>query len=144
MDWMPGGEWGFKNMVEQQAIKPPSSLTLTSQDVEDRLADARGQHVQLKEKAVSSHVNYWDSQRKGKYEHWRFEQGWDIGFNDAMAFFAMRSSQGTSGADKIGMLDMWCLKRMREYHHGQNENFLWEFEHGLRQGINNFYECASV
>jgi hypothetical protein len=139
---MPGGEWGFKQMNEQHNLCVPASLTLSSADVKSRIAQAQAQKPQRKQKTVSAHCTYWDATYPGTYEHWRFEQGWDLGFNDAVTFFAMRSQHGRDGGDKIGMLDLWCLKRLRES--GQSGSFVWEFEPGLRQGIRDFWECVGV
>ncbi|WPG98301.1 glycoside hydrolase [Acrodontium crateriforme] len=142
MDWMPGGEWGFKNMTEKGAITPPQSLSLSSQEVQSRTQHAQGQAQDQKQKTVSAHVHYWDSNHPGQYEHWRFEQGWDVGFNDAAAFFTSRSQNGQNGGDKIGMLDLWVLKRLKES--GQSGKCMWEFEQGLRQGLRDFYGLAGI
>jgi aryl-phospho-beta-D-glucosidase BglC (GH1 family) len=140
MDWMPGGEWGYQQMNEQRDLCIPPSLVLSTAEVRNRVNQAQAQKAQRKNKTVSAHSTYWDTNYPGTYEHWRFEQGWDIGFNDALAFFDMRGQHGHEGGDKIGMLDLWCLKRLRES--GQTGNFVWEFEQGLRQGIRDF--CESV
>ena len=142
MDWMPGGEWGFRQMTDQHAITPPASLTLAVDEVRSRMSNAKAQQAQRKQSTVSSHCHYWDTTYPGHYEHWRFEQGWDLGFGDAIGFFGMRSQRGFQGADKIGMLDLWCLKRLRET--GQTGGLVWEFEHGLRQGVRDFYDCVGV
>jgi aryl-phospho-beta-D-glucosidase BglC (GH1 family) len=142
MDWMPGGEWGFKNMVEKGAITAPVALTLEASDVQNRLANAQSQQQERKNATVSGHCNYWDSKHPGEYEHWRFEQGWDVGFNDALSFFGSRSDRNLPGAETIGMLDLWVLKRLRES--GQGGKFVWEFEQGLRQGIRDFQQSVGV
>lgn len=142
MDWMPGGEWGFRQMTEAHAITPPHSLSLSSSDVQQRSQHAQQQQQQCKQNTVGSHCQYWDSQHPGTYEHWRFEQGWELGWNDSMAFFAMRGQSGHEGADRIGMLDLWCLKRLRES--GQGGKFAWEFEQGFRQGVRDFGQCVGV
>ncbi|KAK3073948.1 Glucan 1,3-beta-glucosidase 3 [Teratosphaeriaceae sp. CCFEE 6253] len=142
MDWMPGGEWGFKQMTDGHAIVPPPSLTLSNGDVQQRLQGAQSQQQQRKQSTVGAHVNYWDNTHPGQYEHWRFEAGWDVGFHDAMAFFGTRSQGGLAGGDKIGMLDLWVLKRLRES--GQSGKFMWEYEQGLRQGVKDFYGCAGI
>lgn len=142
MDWMPGGEWGFKQMTEQHAIIPPASLTLEIHDLQQRISQAQSQRDHLRGSSWGSHCQYWDSSHPGEYEHDRFVQGWDVGFSDAMVFFGMRSQHDFSGADKIGMLDMWVLKRLRES--GQAGKFVWEYEQGLRQGIRDFYQAAGV
>ena len=142
MDWMPGGEWGFKQMDEQRNITAPTSLTLAIPDVRNRANNARSQQAQRKQTASQTHSRYWDTSHPGPYEHWRFEYGWDLAFNDALAFFEYRSQKGLCGGDKIGLLDSWCWKRLRES--GQSGQFLWEFEQGMRQGVKDFCECAGV
>ncbi|KAK0322070.1 Glucan 1,3-beta-glucosidase 3 [Friedmanniomyces endolithicus] len=142
MDWMEGGEWGFKQMTNSQAIVPPQSLTLSAGDVQQRIQHAQSQQQQRKQETVGAHTHYWDTSHPGQYEHWRFEQGWDVGFQDAIIFFGMRSQGGVDGGDKIGMMDLWCLKRLRES--GQGGKLVWEFEQGLRQGVRDFYGCAGV
>lgn len=142
MDWMPGGEWGFRQMTEARAIVPPASLTLPRDEVEKRVSSAQSQLQDRRARTVGGHRQYWDGQHPGNYEHWRFEQGWDVGFNDAMQFFGMRGQHGLDGADGIGMLDLWCLKRIRES--GQGGGFVWEFEQGLRQGVRDFGEAVGT
>ena len=142
MDWMPGGEWGFRNETEQHAVTPSASLMLSAADVRSRIAQAQAQAQQRKQSTVSAHCSYWDTTYPGHYEHWRFDQGWDLGFRDATAFFGMRAQSGQDGGDKIGFLDLWCLKRLRES--GQTGSFAWEFEQGLRQGVRDLYECVGV
>lgn len=143
MDWMPGGEWGVKQMTEQQAITPPASLMLSVADIRDRVAQAQSQKDHRKGTTFGAHCQYWDTTYPGHYEHWRFEQGFEVGFQDALAFFAMRSQQGHDGGDKIGMMELWCLKRLRESGSG-GAACAWEYEHGLKEGIRDFYECVGI
>lgn len=142
MDWMPGGEWGFKQMTEQHALISPPALTLTIQEIQARISTAQAEMNLHKGNAFGQHCQYWDSKYPGQYEHWRFELGYGVGFSDAMTFFGMRSRNHLQGADKIGMVELWVLKRIRES--GQVGNCVWEFEEGLRQGINGFYECVKL
>lgn len=142
MDWMPGGEWGFKQMTEQHIMLPPASLTLEPGDVQNRVSNARSQRDFRRGNTWGAHCQFWDSNHPGQYQHERFAQGWDVGFDDAATFFGMRSQHGQRGADRIGMLDLWVLKRLRES--GQGGPFVWEFEQGLRQGIADFYVCAGM
>ena len=129
-------------MTEQHAITQPVCLTFPATDVRNRINNAHAQLEQRKRSPVTTHCQYWDTNHPGQYEHWRFEQGWDLGFRDTIAFFGMRSQHCLEGGDKIGMLDLWCWKRLRDS--GQTGAFVWEFEQGLRQGICDFYECAGV
>ena len=142
---MDGGEWGFAQQTKSSAITPPPSLLLSSSDVQSRMGTARSQQADRKNAAVSAHVAYWAKTSPGQtFEHWRYENGWDVGFSDAMAFFGMRASGQLvgPGGDKIAMLDLWALKRIKES--GQGGSFVWEFEQGLRQGISDFYGAVGV
>lgn len=142
MDWMPGGEWGFKQMTEQLAIIPPPAMTLSIEEVQAIITTAQAQMDGKRGNAFVQHCQYWDSQFPGHYEHWRFEMGYGVGFSDAMSFFGMRSRCHLQGADKIGMVELWVLKRIRES--GQGGAWVWEYEEGLRQGMRGFYECVGV
>ena len=144
MDWMDGGEWGFKQMVATGKLKAPLSLQLSRDDINHRLGAAQAQRAQRRQNTVGSHVHYWDSNHPGHYEHWRFEQGWDMGWADATQFLCIRSQNGGfAGGDKIGAMDLWALKRLRETGNGVAQ-FAWEFELGLRQGIRDFGESAGI
>lgn len=148
MEWMDGGEWGLFEMVKKGAVLPPPHLAMSFEEVKIAAERARRQRVDRKDQAVNAHVNYWDSTATGRqFEHWRFEQGWDLGFADALAFFEVRANgslQGArSGADAIGVLELWIMKRLHET--GQAvAAFAWEWEHGYRQGVGNFGDIVLV
>ena len=145
MDWMPGGEWGFRAQTENRAILPPSNLTLSADDVRSRLTNALARRDAKMKEVVDKHCNYWSFTAPGYYEHWRFEHGWKTGWADAAAFFWARASgrlPGGAGADRIGCLEVWIRKRIVES--GMQGNFLWEWEQGFRQGVGNFYECVGL
>jgi hypothetical protein len=143
MDWMGGGEWGFKQMTEQLAVIPPPALTLSIEEVQAKICNAQTQMDLRKGNAFGQHCQYWDSHFPGQYEHWRFELGYRVGYSDAMSFFGMRSSRHLQGGDRIGMLELWVLKRLRESG-AVGSPWLWEFEEGLRQGVAGFYESVGV
>lgn len=141
MDWMDGGEWGFFEMADLGAVVPAENLGWSFDEVTARVEEAKRTRERCKRNAVESHIGYWEEKTPGrKYEHWRFEQGWDLGFADAMAFFGMRTCGGvkgaSSGADTIGCLELWVLKRLRDV--GDQGTFAWEWEHGFRQGVAEF------
>lgn len=142
MDWMPGGEWGFRQMTNSGAIVPPHTVTLSKDDVRNRVQSARGQHEQRRNDAHGAHCHYWDSNHPGQYEHQRFASGFDTGFSDAMAFFGSRAERGLHGGVRIGMLDLWVLKRLRES--GPGGRFVWEWEQGFRQGVGNAYQALGI
>jgi len=142
---MDGGEWGFAEMTKKSCCPPPPNLTLSSNDVQHRVQQAQSQQQHKMRDSVNGHVNYWNGNSPNKqFEHWRFENGWQVGWNDACAFFGARVNGVLpgQGGDKLGMLDCWVRKRVLES--GQGGEFLWEFEQGLRTGVRDFYQCAGI
>lgn len=84
MEWMDGGEWGVWKMVRKGAVIPPENLMLEFEEVRGRVRMARDLRDGKKRDAVDSHVAYWERTAPvGCFDHWRFEQGWDLGFADA-------------------------------------------------------------
>jgi len=138
MQWMDGGGWGFVQQIKSGNIAAPDYMGVSFEEANSRIEKANSEKENLKQQGVQGHVGYWDKQSPGKqFEHWRFEQGWDLGFDDAVAFAGMRARwqgrMGRAGLDKIGMLDIWIWKRMNET--GTKGSFAWEWEQGYRQGI---------
>ncbi|KAK7615068.1 glycoside hydrolase superfamily [Phyllosticta paracitricarpa] len=141
MQWAPGGEWGLQSVVPRGAHPPPSYLTLPTSTVQSRLESALARRPDLRHAAVSSHANYWDNASPGTpFEHWRYEKGWDTGFDDAAAFWRNRAAQGMDGAEKIGSVDVWVRKRVIES--GMGGEFVWEFEQGVRKGVADFWDAV--
>ncbi|MCJ1238831.1 Glucan 1,3-beta-glucosidase 3 [Varicellaria rhodocarpa] len=134
MAWMDGGEWGFVEMTKKAAIQAPSNMFIPHHDIPGLITKTGLQRATLRAAAVKAHVEYWVSTAKGRYEHWRFEAGWDVGFSDAAMFFGMRARggiQAKAGGDMIGMMDAWVRKRLAES--GMAGGFVWEFEQGFRE-----------
>ena len=147
MDWMDGGEWGFFEMTKKRTITPPPELLLSFDVVKSRIEHAMQQRETLRTQACSAHEEYWTRESpKTHFEHWRYENGWDLGFSDVQAFFGMRANQSLPGpkmgGDLIGALDAWIRKRIREG--GMVGDFVWEWEQGFRQGARHFEECAGI
>ncbi|KAF2150031.1 glycoside hydrolase family 5 protein [Myriangium duriaei CBS 260.36] len=150
MDWMPGGEWGFKEQVTKGHIRCPQHLQWTRWQVRLQAKRARDNALRRREETVRSHCEYWDKNYPGEYDHGLFERGWDTGFEDAAALFEMRETMvhldggedAIIGGDKLGSIDLWVLKRLRDAK--VEGRFVWEFEHGIRQGLRDFYGLAGV
>jgi Cellulase (glycosyl hydrolase family 5) len=150
MDWMDGGGWGFKQQTNDGAIVPPASLTIPIGEVPNRINAAAAQHQPLQQAALREHSQYWDRTAPGtRFEHWRFGNGWDLGWRDARAFFGAKAlgvvPGGGDGGDKIGCLDVWVQKRMRETGSMKEQAALgWEWEHGFRKGVRDFYKTVGI
>ena len=141
MQWMDGGEWGVFEMVKKGVLSPPRNLTLSFEDVNSITEKATRCRLDRKKVSMDAHIRYWDSAAPGvAFEHWRFGEGWDLGFTDALAFFEMRSRGEVMGAEKgadmIGCQGFWMMKRLSESK--QTGGLKWEWEHGFRQGLQAF------
>jgi hypothetical protein len=148
MDWMDGGEWGFKEQVKKGNIFPPPYLTLPAQEVRNRTQHAQGQRQGMADAAKRGHEEYWSKTAPGKkFEHHLYGEGWDVGFSDAQKFFCMRADgalgeRAGEGGDKIGCLEIWVKKRLLES--GNRGEFVWEWEQGFRAGVGAFYHCVGI
>ncbi|KAF2092248.1 glycoside hydrolase family 5 protein [Saccharata proteae CBS 121410] len=144
MDWMPGGGWGFVSQTQKASIPPPAHLTISPPDTSTRLSTALSQRDSRCQAAFNAHCQYWDhnSAPDTPFDHQLYEQGWKTGFDDAAAFFGMRAKWGwgRGGGDKIGSLELWVLKRVRDG--GVGGACVWEFEQGVRRGVGEFCEAA--
>ncbi|KAF3311983.1 Glucan 1,3-beta-glucosidase 3 [Orbilia oligospora] len=152
MAWMPGGEWGFSEQTNNGAIPAPPLAAADNTAVQEGISKASRSREDLKNASMAQHTNYWNHASPGQYfEHHRFQDGWEMGFNDALIFFTYRLNRTgggitRTGADRIGMLDLWVKRRELEYEtlevrekgRAVDKKFLWEFGHGLRQGIKDF------
>ncbi|TVY42062.1 Glucan 1,3-beta-glucosidase [Lachnellula subtilissima] len=90
MDWMDGGEWGFAEQTKKGNIPPPAYLCLPAHEVRNRLQTASERRKELGDGAKRGHEGYWDGQSPGqRFEHWRYGEGWELGYSDAMKFFCV-------------------------------------------------------
>ncbi|KAK7685459.1 hypothetical protein QCA50_011322 [Cerrena zonata] len=89
-----------------------------------------------KDSAFGQHMAYW-SQHPGNYEHWRFEHGFIVGWDDAWLFFeSVAALPPHSPVPELGFKGPWLRRRLQQ--HVQDKgggNGLWEFEHGFSQGL---------
>lgn len=150
MDWMDGGDWGFKQQVDDGAIVPPLAFLISAQDVRYKLSSAASKRGPLLAAAVAAHVDFWTRTAPGQhFEHERFGRGWELAWGDALAFFRARVDGrlpgGGNGGDKLGGLDVWVQKRMGEAGEGKGQTaFGWEWEQGFRKGVGDFYGAVEV
>ena len=138
MDGHVGHAWNFLHMNALKAIAVPRYLTFDFATVRDRRGHAQEHKESLKSRDINNHNEYWhEAAPWQEFEHWRFEEGWELGYQDAVGFWEMRLNHGIQGAQKgadtIGLLDLWILKRLRQL--GAVGDFVWEWEHGFRQGV---------
>lgn len=146
MGWMDGGGWGFVEQTRKGNITPPPWLLLSLDEVRRQAQAAEGRRAELAETARRSHEAYWTrTAPRRRFEHQLYSEGWEVGFSDALSFFTARAEgrlAGGAGGDKIGLLEVWVKKRLRES--GERGRSPWEWEHGMRAGVAALYAEVGV
>lgn len=145
MDWMPGGEWGFKAQSDprDRFIFPPPHAFIPERNIFGLLECARNRMDERMYKAVDQHHSYYDHLAPtAPAEHWRYENGWKVGYQDAYVFFEGRGTGAVGQGNKIGNVELWVLKRIRES--GFRGDHVWEFEQGVRRGIHDFNAVVGI
>lgn len=145
MEWMPGDEWGFKAQSDPQNrfIFPPPHSFIPERNVSGLLECARNRMDERMYKAVEQHRVYFTHLApNAPTEHWRYENGWKVGYQDAYMFFEGREDDLVEQGNKIGNVELWVLKRLRES--GFRGDHVWEFEQGIRRGIHDFNAVVGI
>ncbi|CAG8950285.1 hypothetical protein HYFRA_00006777 [Hymenoscyphus fraxineus] len=148
MDWMDGGEWGFVEQTKKSNILIPPFLTIPFSDIHALVSKAQAERQGACGQARGDHENYWNGTSPGEaFEHHLFGEGWEVGFEDAMAFFGARCQGripgGTGcGGDRIGGVEGWVKKRVLES--GQRGKYAWEWEQGFRNGVGCFERAVGI
>ncbi|KAL1600486.1 Glucan 1,3-beta-glucosidase 3 [Paraconiothyrium brasiliense] len=145
MDWMPGGEWGFKAQSNPQNrfIFPPPHAFIPERNIPGLLECARNRKEERMWKAVDQHRAYYDHlAAKMPADHSRYEHGWKIGYADAYVFFEGKADEAVGPGNRLGNVELWVLKRIRES--GFAGDFVWEYEQGLRRGIHDFNAVVGI
>lgn len=137
-------EWSFKAQFDSGAIASPPEHRLKKAEVLAKLKAADDQRSKLMMEAMQAHSTHWDNQSPGtRFEHWRYADGWHLGWVDARDFYRARSEgmvgDCESGADTIGMVELWVIKRMKE-----ECEFGWEWEVGFRKGLSDFEKSVGM
>lgn len=121
-----GGEWDFKTMTDKGAISCPIAFKGKDIPSDDKKDEACGAQY-------DAHCNYWDNaNKKEKYEHDRFKQGFHTAWNDCKEFAKFNGSV-------IGRKEAWKAARLQEHikEKGSGKH-VWEWGHGFDTGLNEF------
>jgi len=86
-----------------------------------------GLSVLLTIKFEGRHRSYW-TRYPGHYEHWRFDKGYNQGWEDAYYFLTARVEEHRGSVCELGFRGFWKKKRVGEHvaKEGSSGN-LWEF-----------------
>ncbi|KAI0035415.1 glycoside hydrolase [Vararia minispora EC-137] len=127
--WPGDTGWCMRDAVGAGVFPPYVGLRKTRVDSEDGGWTRR--RDKAKREALEQHTAYW-KKYPGQYEHWRFEEGYLQGWEDAYMFF----SSSTTIVAEIGFKTAWIKRRidMHAQRKGLIKN-LWEYGHGLQQGM---------
>jgi hypothetical protein len=140
---LQGDDWGFVAQTKSGAICPPSWLSFSCDEANERAQNADSKWSDLRDAAYKAHVGYWTrTAPNGNFQLELYKQGWQVGWNDARAFLSCQSdgSVRIMGASKIGLKDLWVLKRITDF--SVSGNCAWEFEHGMFKGMADFETVA--
>jgi len=153
-----GGDWGFRTQVDNGNIFAPRVMVVTRGEIGSGVQRATRQARQgRRDKAVGEQTGYWSQTTPGgEFKYDLYGHGWDLGWDDADAFFSSRfhgripvtkfNGMGDGdwlGGDFIGALDLWVMKRMAECGmQKQREKCGWGWEQGFRRGLADFREVA--
>lgn len=134
--WGGGGEWGFREMVEKGGIPSFGNLATKPQLKKRDFFDN-----QLKDRlqsALTEHQNYWNNQdQKKNWEHWRYEDGFKTGWEDAQSFNEL-------GHSEIGRFHAWKVGRIQQHIKAKgSSDMIWEWNHGFDQAIKQFRQASA-
>ena len=110
--------WSFRDTVETGVFPLDFRRTIrcSAEDFGAEMARARAS-------ASGQHASYW-GQYPGHYEHWRFDEGFATGWEDAVRFASWRPSQF---ADELGFKGPWLKRRASEHLRAKGDGNLWEY-----------------
>ncbi|KAH7887222.1 glycoside hydrolase family 5 protein [Phlebopus sp. FC_14] len=104
----PGDQgWSFRDAVEAGVFPAFVGLCPTKSIYEDSDKAARKNGSQAH--AAGQHASYW-AQYPGHYEHWRFEKGYNQGWEDAYRFFLDKDATAFA-VPELGFKGSWKKKR---------------------------------
>ncbi|KZS91157.1 glycoside hydrolase [Sistotremastrum niveocremeum HHB9708] len=112
--------WDLRNASLAEIMPSFYGIRKTSQGIHN---DA-GRREDEKRRATNDHVNWWNKY-PGHYEHWRFELGFQQGWDDAFVFFNFRDS--SASVSEIGFRGQLARRRSSEHIREKGESNVWEY-----------------
>ena len=119
---MPG--WVGKRRTGRPAVCDPMRRDALKADALRKCLSPYMSSPVSSRRTIGRHTTHW-STRPGHHEHWRFEDGFSVGWDDAYIFLGF--SYGSS-VTELGFYGEWVRRRINEHasRHGASSN-LWEF-----------------
>jgi aryl-phospho-beta-D-glucosidase BglC (GH1 family) len=129
-----GWYWSFRYCVRNGIL--PSNFTqgrIAPEIAQKAYQQAPAEQAKLADEAYRQHTDYWSKNGlPGCPEFWRFQEGFQAGYNVATRFLA--PGQGS----RIGFRRQLTLEYSNDHlrrHHGSTKSVVWHFEHGFGQGL---------
>ncbi|TIA91573.1 hypothetical protein E3P99_00974 [Wallemia hederae] len=130
-----GGDvcWDFREAIKQGTL--PGWLGGKRGLPQEGRATLEERDTRMRE-ATNAHAGFWHNQGLQVREHWRFEDGFRRGWDDAVMFAYHRPhTNHVVARSELGFTGKWIEARMDEHFaYKGGSNNMWEFEHGWRQG----------
>ncbi|RPD60333.1 glycoside hydrolase [Lentinus tigrinus ALCF2SS1-7] len=123
--------WSFRDAVDAGVF--PGHFRRT---IQRSPTDSGAEMERARATASAQHASYWN-QYPGPYEHWRFDEGFATGWEDAARFAAWHPGQF---ADELGFKGPWAKRRAGEHISAKGDGNVWEYEHGFSQGCKAAYD----
>lgn len=127
--------WSFRDAVESGVFLSSIGMKANKAYISENDRTAQQQRgIKARDQALGEHNSYW-SRFPGKYEHWRFSDGFVRGWDDAYEFFTF-SPDTERPVSELGFAVNLRKKRSAEHiaQKGAGKN-IWEYEHGFSQGV---------
>lgn len=125
-----GGEWDFKTMTDKGSLN--NNLLLKGKKLpDDNKFEEKLNHE------FNCHCDYWDNaNKKEKYDHDRFKDGFQDGWKDALEFAKFNGSV-------LGRKEAWKFARRSENIDKKgNLKHIWEYGHGFDTGLREFFNSV--
>ncbi|PWN47753.1 glycoside hydrolase [Violaceomyces palustris] len=119
----PDTGWCFYTAVEHGVL--PASLSPHS-NVDLEAVGSKGEG--LLQQAFQAHCSYWDPRIKDGSQHFRFQHGFRLAWEDSLHF-------ARHGGAEIGFGGQWMKTRLASHVNEKGPDGAWEFEHGYMQGL---------
>ncbi|TBU37979.1 glycoside hydrolase [Dichomitus squalens] len=123
--------WSLRDVVEAGVFPTGFRSIKGTPAGEDSERDARKQAAQTS--ASEQHKAYW-SQYPGDYEHWRLEEGFSAGWDDAYLFARQWAELGSLFLEEVGFKGPWMNHRKEQLESRIASKHVWEWDHGFIQG----------
>ena len=128
----PDPGWCLYSAIEAGVLPADLTGTQTGNGSRATREEMRQRSDQASQGALAQHSDYWDKVG-GKYEHWRFQDGWGAGRDEALNYWF------DGGRAMIGFPRNAALLRAEKHiqEKGASGN-VWEFHDGYVQAVQAF------